>query len=117
MTPTTETPKPRLSLDGWIDVHTHCSELERAALARGLLLLQKAGKLGAENRRGLGMVEINYVGLPDPLAYDDFLAVRKADILEYLISLEAIYAPGKPDRSGATEAGSADPDGADADPD
>lgn len=117
MIATTETLKAGILLEGGIDIHTHCSELERAALSRGLILLSKAGKLGAENRRGLGMVEMNYLGLPDPRPYDEFLVKRKADILEYLISLEAIYAPGQPDSAGAQDTGSAGPDGGDGDED
>lgn len=106
MIATTETLKAGVSLEGGIDIHTHCSDMERAALSGGLLLLQKAGKLGAENRRGLGMVEIKYKGLHDPREYDEFLIGRKDDILEYLISLEAIYAPGKYDSTSTEEAGS-----------
>lgn len=76
-------------LEGGVDMDNSMPEVERAALARGLILLQQRGKLGAENRRGFGKVKIELTGLPDPALYDTFLAERKADVLDYLAKLGA----------------------------
>jgi len=86
----TEILKPGTRLTGGIDIDTHANEIERACLARGLELLQRRGKLGAENRRGLGKVSIEYDGIPSPALYDEFLSDSKQPILDFLARLGAI---------------------------
>jgi len=76
-------------MEGGVDMDDGMPTVERAALARGLTLLQTRGKLGAENRRGFGRVKIEFTGLPDPTLYDTFLVERKADVLDYLAKLGA----------------------------
>lgn len=77
-------------LEGGLDMDDAISDLERAALGRGLQLLAARGYLGAENRRGLGRVRLTIDGCPDPAAYDVFLTDRKVDILTYLGSVGAL---------------------------
>lgn len=76
-------------LDGGVDMDDGMPTVERAALARGLTLLQARGKLGAENRRGFGKVSIEMTGLPDPTLYDSFLVERKSEVLDYLAQIGA----------------------------
>ena len=90
MIATTEVLKAGTILDGGIDYDPHAQPIELAALARGLLCLQERGRLGAENRRGLGMVELDFTDLPDPAPYDMFIAVNTVDILGFLESVEGI---------------------------
>lgn len=82
-------------LTGGIDISDHTSELEKAAIARGLILLQARGYLGAENRRGLGKMEINICDLPSPDAYDQHLIDNKEAILKYLLEINAIPKQGE----------------------
>ena len=84
-----ETLKAGVILHGGIDYGTYLTDIERGALARGLLLLQKRGRLGAEARRDLGGVQIQYGNLPDPAPYDDFLKSKKNDIIEFMNSVGA----------------------------
>lgn len=86
----TEVLKPGTQMTGGIDIDDHASSLDRACLGRGLQLLAEHGKLGAENRRGLGKVRIEYDGAPDPEEYDQFLADNRAAILDYLEGLGAL---------------------------
>lgn len=94
MIATTETLKAGTVLDGGIDVDQHCQPIERAALGRGLLLLQRHGRIGAENRRDLGGVQIEFENLPDAALYDQFLEARANDVRTYLLDIGAISAPG-----------------------
>ncbi len=100
MIATTETIKAGAKLEGGIDIDLHCQPIERAALARGLLLIQQRGRIGAENRRDLGSVAIEFRDIPDPALFDQFLASRKTDILKYLEDTKAINAPGTLDFGG-----------------
>lgn len=86
----TEILVPGTRLSGGIDIDEHANDLERSCLARGLLLLQEQGRLGAENRRGLGKVAIEYDGLPDPGVYDAYLRDHRQDILDFLHRLGAL---------------------------
>lgn len=92
MIATTETLKAGVVLDGGVDIDLHCQPVERAALARGLLLLQERGRIGAENRRDLGSVQIEFASSLEPDAYDRFLADNKDGILEFLRKIGAINA-------------------------
>jgi len=103
MIATTETLKTGTSLEGGIDIDLHCQALERAALARGLLLIQTRGRIGAENRRDMGSVKIEFTNLPDPKPYDEFLHTRKNDILKYLEEIKAIHASGELNIDGACD--------------
>lgn len=86
----TEVLRAGTALEGGIDYDDAISDIERAALARGISLLAERGMLGAENRRGLGKVRFEIEGLPDPGPYDAFLVERKNDILKYLDSIGAL---------------------------
>jgi hypothetical protein len=86
----TECLKLGTQLQGGINLSMHANEIEKAALAKGLSLLQKRGYIGAENRRDLGKVDIEYQNLPDFALYDDFLGKKKDEILEFLLKIEAI---------------------------
>ncbi len=86
----TETMRPGAVLDGGVDHDNAIAELELSALGRGLRLLADRGMLGAENRRGMGKVRIEFQGLPDPAPYDAFLAEHKDEILKYLGSIGAL---------------------------
>ncbi|MEN6492610.1 MAG: hypothetical protein ABFC85_11540 [Rectinema sp.] len=92
MIATTETLKAGVAMSGGIDLDAHVQEIESAALGRGLLLLQEKGWIGAENRRDLGKVRIEYENPPDPTPYDDFIARRKDDILAFLKEIAALPA-------------------------
>jgi len=86
----TEILMPGTVLHGGIDVGTHASDLDRACLARGLLLLRDHGYLGAENRRGLGKVSLTLPDSLDPTLYDQHLAERKDAILEFIARIGGI---------------------------
>lgn len=77
-------------LYGGIDMDMHSTPLEKAALGRGLQLMTEKGYLGAENRRGLGRVEIVMDGAPNPDPYTEFLTEQKDAILSYLTTLDAV---------------------------
>ena len=80
-------------LEGGIDVSPHMTEVERSALAKGLMLLQRQGYLGGKKHRGGGRAEIEYVCKPeivlDETVYDAYLAEHKAEIIQYLKSIGA----------------------------
>lgn len=86
----TEVLRAGAELEGGIDHDEHMPAIEIAALARGVELLVRRGRIGAENRRGFGRVRINVDGLPSPAPYDEFLANNKAPILVYLQSIGAL---------------------------
>lgn len=90
MIATTEILKAGTVLEGGLDHDDAIGPLERAALGRGLQLLIDRGRLGAENRRGLGRVVITAERLPDPAPYDVYLVEHKAEILAYLDSVGAL---------------------------
>lgn len=81
-------------LYGGLDVSDHATQIERACLGTGLLLLQERGYLGAENRRGLGQVAIDITNAPDASVYDDYLTSQRLVILAYLEEIGAINASG-----------------------
>lgn len=90
MIASTEALKAGTVLDGGIDWEgSHHSDLEASALGRGLALLQEHGMLGAENRRGMGRVEITVGNAPDQQPYLDWMREHKGDVLEYLTSIGA----------------------------
>lgn len=86
----TEILKPGTRLTGGIDIDEHASSMERACLSRGLALLQRRGKLGAETRRGLGKVSIAYDEPVPPDEYDQFIGDQRQDILDFLARLGAL---------------------------
>jgi hypothetical protein len=93
----TECLKAGTVLIGGIDVDMHAMPLERSALGRGLELLVERSHIGAENRRGLGRVEISSPDAPDPEPYKAYLADQKQTIISYLSELGAIDACDGPD--------------------
>lgn len=91
----TEVLKAGVILDAGINIGDHMSDVERACLGRGLELLREAGRLGAQNARGLGQVAIEVGNCPDAAAYDAYLAEHKAEILDFLASIKAIERQGE----------------------
>jgi hypothetical protein len=89
----TECLKAGTKLVGGMDVDMHATELERSALGRGIRLLEEKGYIGAENRRGLGRVSIEYDRIPDPEVYVRYVTDHKQEIMAYLTELGAISAP------------------------
>jgi hypothetical protein len=92
MIATTEVLKAGTVMLGGIDLDQHASPLERSALAQGLLLLQARGILGAECRRGLGRVQIEYTNLGSPDLYQAFLSEKGQEIKEFLVSIGGLNA-------------------------
>lgn len=90
MIATTECLRVGTVLEGGIDLLGHIQPLEAAALGRGLKLLAEKGRLGAENRRGFGKVDLVCEQAPDPAPYTDYLTEHKLEILEYLQQIGAI---------------------------
>lgn len=91
MIATTEVLKAGTVLLGGVDLDGHTSEMERAALTKGLELLRDRGVLGAECRRGLGRVAIEFGSLPgDSALYDAFLAEKATEIKAFLVSIGAL---------------------------
>lgn len=91
----TEVLKAGVILDAGICIGDHISDVERACLGRGLELLREAGRLGAQNARGLGQVAIEVGNCPDAAAYGAYLAEHKAEILDFLASIKAIERQGE----------------------
>jgi hypothetical protein len=89
----TECLKPGVILHGGIDVDSAATPIERACLGLGIQLLAKAGRLGAENRRGLGRVVIEATNAPDPQPYLDMLVQDEQLIRDYLASVQATELP------------------------
>lgn len=90
----TEVIRAGAELEGGLEHDRAIPAIEKAALARGLLLWQDRGMLGAENRRGLGRADITLSNLPDPDPFDRFLVDRKSDILAYLDEITATTKQG-----------------------
>ena len=84
-------------LDGGIDVSRHATDIEMAALAKGLLLLQDYGYLGGKKHRGYGRVNIEYQTdlTLDPTPYDDYLETNKGEIIDYLHTIKAFPEDGQ----------------------
>jgi hypothetical protein len=93
----TECIKAGAVLTGGIDIDTHANDLERSSLGCGLALLKERGFLGAENRRGLGKVDLVIEGVPDQQPYLDWLENNQGEIKAYLTEIGAIHAPGATD--------------------
>lgn len=88
----TECLKSGVRLSGGIDFDNHISELEMSALGCGLTLLSNRGMLGAENRRGLGKINIIMENAPNSKPYIDYLNNSKSKIIDYLIEIGAMNA-------------------------
>jgi hypothetical protein len=91
----TECLKAGTILTGGIDIHEHTTNLEKSCLGLGLKRLQQTGYLGAENRRGLGQVQITIEKAPDAALYETYLAEKRLDILHYLEEIGGINASGE----------------------
>jgi hypothetical protein len=91
----TECLKAGSVLVGGVDISAHATDIERACIGKGLSLLQDAGYIGAENRRGLGQVQIEIDGFPDASKYDEYLDKNRLRILEYLEEIGAIQKQGE----------------------
>lgn len=91
---------------GGIDPDMHAMPLEISALGRGLRLMTAAGYVGAENRRGLGRVEITADNLPDEAPYVEYVTGMRKNILIYLETIGALDAPDE--SAGETFQGSGD---------
>jgi len=80
-------------LEGGIDLSRHVTEIEGAALARGLEMMAIYGYLGGKRRRGFGRCKIEYdyrKQLPDAKLYDQYLADNRETILNYLCEIGAL---------------------------
>jgi hypothetical protein len=88
----TECLKAGTVLSGGIDVSDHATTIERACLGMGLKLLQQSRYLGAENRRGLGQVQIEIENAIDAAPYESYLAEKRLDILRDLEEIGGINA-------------------------
>jgi hypothetical protein len=86
----TEVLRTGVELEGGIDMDSAMPEMEKSALGCGLRLLAKRGMLGAENRRGLGRVNMGIEGIPDESVYLDYLATERENIVEYLRQIAAL---------------------------
>lgn len=86
----TECLKAGIRMDGGIDMSEHISDLEKSALGRALEIVQGKGYLGAENRRGLGKVKIEYDNIPDSASYINYLKNNKDKIIDYLKEVDAL---------------------------
>lgn len=89
-------------LEGGIDVSRHATDIEMAALGRGLVLLRDYGYLGGKKHRGYGRCNIEYQTEFDlePTLYDDYLEDSKSEIIGYLHSIEAFPEDGQPSQLG-----------------
>jgi CRISPR/Cas system CSM-associated protein Csm3 (group 7 of RAMP superfamily) len=96
----TECLKAGTVLDGGMDISEHLTEIERACIGMGLKLLQDTGYIGAENRRGLGQVDIKIENAPNYEAYETYLREKRLEILTYLEEIGAINASGELNFSG-----------------
>lgn len=86
----TECIKAGIKFHGGIDVSHHISDLEKSALGMGLLLMQKKGYIGADNRRGFGKIQMEIENIPDHNLYENFLKNEKERILKYLAELDVL---------------------------
>lgn len=103
MIATAECLKSGTVLNGGIDIDDFMTEIEKSCLITGLKLLQKDGKIGAENRRGMGNVDISFyiddsVNFPDETLYEEYLKENKERILSFMEEISAIK-PIKNDNS------------------
>jgi hypothetical protein len=88
----TETLRAGTVLEGGIDPRPFASELALSALGAALHEWKRLGRLGAQNRAGLGRVRVTLDNAPDPAAYEAHLSARKEEIMEYLRQIAAIDA-------------------------
>lgn len=86
----TEVLKAGVFLDGGITLDEATTSIERACIWRAVDLLVARGQIGAENRRGLGRVEIKASKASDAGGYDEDLMARRDVLVDYLRSIEAI---------------------------
>lgn len=91
----TECLKAGTVLTGGIDVSEHATDLEKSCLGVGLQRLQQTGYLGAENRRGLGQVQIAIENAPDVALYETYLSDNRVKIVAYLEEIGAITKQGE----------------------
>jgi len=91
----TECLKAGTVLLGGLDISDHVTDVERACIGRGLELLRNAGYIGAENRRGLGQVNVEIENLPESAPYDEYLKSHRMEIVTYLEDIGALNASGE----------------------
>ena len=78
-------------LDGGVSLLEGMTDIERSCVGKALFLLQKRGKIGANNRYWQGRVDITFGGdVPDPQPYETYMEERKSDILAYLQEIGAL---------------------------
>ncbi len=77
-------------MDGGLDISDHATEIEASAIGKALELLAKKGLIGAENRRGMGRVNMTIKGAPTSEAYCKYLEENKGTILKYLVEIGAL---------------------------
>jgi hypothetical protein len=68
------------------------TEIEKAALGHGIILLMEKAKLGASSRLGFGSVGISSEKAPSNEEYVRFMNDHKQDILDLLLEVGALNA-------------------------
>jgi hypothetical protein len=80
-----------VELEGGVGMDLAIPSIEKAALVTGLQLIKDRGYLGANNRMGLGMVEVEFYWADAPdLSYAEWLGDNKLAIREYLQEIGAL---------------------------
>jgi hypothetical protein len=96
----TECLKAGTELIGGLDVRGRISDMEFDCLLFALELLKKKAVLGAESRRGMGKIELEYILTEqngDPARYEKYILENKDNILSYLDSIGALVTSGEQD--------------------
>ena len=86
----TECLKIGTQLKGGIDLSMHCTDIESACIAKGLMLMTQKQYIGSDNRRGFGNFDMEINCGINTIAYDDFLKTEKENILKYLFDIKGI---------------------------
>ena len=84
--------KAGTNLHGGIDFRDFLvSDLEKSALIKGIELIQEYGRIGAENRRDCGSINLLFYskGLSSDL-YEQYLHDNKGKIIDYLIRMDCL---------------------------
>ena len=77
-------------LHGGVNLRPNIREVETACLHHGLGLMREHGRIGAQTRRGWGLVTVDIHAELDAAPYLEWLASHKDDVLAYLADLGAL---------------------------
>ena len=100
--------KPGVTLHGGINYRPNIREVEVTCLWAGLALMQEHGRIGAQTRRGWGLVEMEVEGVPvadlSVTPYTEWLTERRDELVAYLVGLGAVdggdWVAGRASRGG-----------------